>query len=500
MKKYKFLSVSVLLILSIISVLFLYFINIKNVDAHWADTEMNVLIENNILNGYDDGNLYPDRKVTRAEYAKMFVELTGLDNFVTDNVGGFTDVSANHWAYNYINITKDIIPNDGVNFSPDEELKRIDMVYTLSYFLDDINSTNNFNREPSFTDTEALSNVQKICLNYAVDNEYINGYPDNEFKPNNGLTRAEAATFLYKVFFRKSNDMTSHIKYLDQKTASMNIALSNELTGTSLKVYNNVKDEHNGLILTENIDYPLNILFSNFTGADGEFMLKVFYDYKEIDFKVANEFVSEYVFDLNSPSTIVMPLFLSDEIQLDDYSHKLTVVVFAGTNQYACDYESVTDSYGQCLDYEIRKPQTPSNNYMAHDYLIESNPISDINFSGFVINDDIDDAASVKMPSTEIRANPGETIDLNLFMGNIDGFSEYAAIVFMDWDVVDINGSSPLLLKTQGLSQQNFTLKAPEMPGKYEICGILIPNPFNNIPESSFYYTEYAYRFTLLVE
>ncbi len=500
MKKYKFLQVHVLLILSIIFTSFLYFVNTKNVDAHWSDTEMNVLVENNILNGYGNGDLSPDRKVTRAEYAKMFVELTGLDNFVTDNIGGFTDVSANHWAYNYINIIKDIIPNDSMNFFPDEELKRIDMVYTLSYFLNDINSANNFSRNPSFTDTGALSNIQKICLNYAVDNEYINGYPDNEFKPNSGLTRAEAATFLYKVFFRKNNDMTSHIKYIDKKTASMNIALSHELTGTSLKVYNTVKDEHDGLILTENIDYPLNILFSNFTGVDGEFMLKVFYDYKEIDFKVANEFVSEYVFDLSSPSTIVMPLFLSDEIRLDDYSHKLTVVVFAGTNQYACDYETVTNSYGQCLDYEIRRSQTPSNNYMAQDYLIDSNSISDINFSGFVINDDIDNAASVKKPPTGINATPGEKIDLNLLMGNVDDFSEYAAIVFMDWEAVDINGSSPLLLKTQGLSQQNFTLKAPETPGKYEICGILISNPFNNIPRSSFYYTEYAYRFTLLVE
>lgn len=116
MKKYKFLPVHVLLILSIIFTLFLYFVNTKNVDAHWADTEMNVLVENNILNGYGNGDLSPDRKVTRAEYAKMFVELTGLDNFVTDNIGGFTDVSANHWAYNYINTIKDIIPNDGVNF------------------------------------------------------------------------------------------------------------------------------------------------------------------------------------------------------------------------------------------------------------------------------------------------------------------------------------------------------------------------------------------------
>ncbi len=50
-----------------------------------------------VLNGYDNGTFQPGNSVTRAEFVKMLVTLTG----VTGSDGSFTDISG-HWGKSYI--------------------------------------------------------------------------------------------------------------------------------------------------------------------------------------------------------------------------------------------------------------------------------------------------------------------------------------------------------------------------------------------------------------
>ena len=45
---------------------------------HWAYTAVNVMRERGILNGYPDGNFYPEQNVTREEFAKIVVNTLEL--------------------------------------------------------------------------------------------------------------------------------------------------------------------------------------------------------------------------------------------------------------------------------------------------------------------------------------------------------------------------------------------------------------------------------------
>ena len=59
---------------------------------------------------------------------------------------------------------------------------------------------NLLNNEKSitFTDFDTMEAKELKYLRHAVSEEYLNGYPDGSFGPENNMTRAEAATVIYR--------------------------------------------------------------------------------------------------------------------------------------------------------------------------------------------------------------------------------------------------------------------------------------------------------------
>ena len=68
-------------------------------ESHWAYAPMMSLYKRNIITGYGDGTVQPDRAITRAEFIKILVQIsnTAIDTDAED----FADVTQAHWAYNY---------------------------------------------------------------------------------------------------------------------------------------------------------------------------------------------------------------------------------------------------------------------------------------------------------------------------------------------------------------------------------------------------------------
>lgn len=66
----------------------------KDVNNHWAKTQIEWATENNIFKGYPDGTFKPEKTITRAEYIKIISNLTGLNKTASLN---FKDVPKNAW-------------------------------------------------------------------------------------------------------------------------------------------------------------------------------------------------------------------------------------------------------------------------------------------------------------------------------------------------------------------------------------------------------------------
>ncbi len=109
-------------------------------EKDWFASYVGFMNQQNLLEGYSDGTFRPGKGITRAEYTALLFRLTQTESGAIDFELPFSDVSSDHWA--------------------------------------------------------------KKAIFSAVHSGYINGYPDDTFRPENPITRAEAVTVLNRALGR----------------------------------------------------------------------------------------------------------------------------------------------------------------------------------------------------------------------------------------------------------------------------------------------------------
>lgn len=80
----------------------------NDISGHWANSWIKKVLEKGIIENAPDHKFYPDKKITRAEYALMLlrvmVMITGDESLYTKHFGEtesmFNDVRTDHYAYN----------------------------------------------------------------------------------------------------------------------------------------------------------------------------------------------------------------------------------------------------------------------------------------------------------------------------------------------------------------------------------------------------------------
>ena len=161
--------------------------------THWASSTIEYLNTKELIKGYPNGTFKPESTITRAEAATIIAR--ALDITKTKNIT-FSDVKATHFAYDAIAAVAEkgiITGREASKFSPDGKLTRAEMATILK-------------RAYNLTGTTALpfkdvpsSHWAYEAIQTVYQNQLTGGYPDNTFKPNNSITRAEFATFLTKI-------------------------------------------------------------------------------------------------------------------------------------------------------------------------------------------------------------------------------------------------------------------------------------------------------------
>ncbi len=182
--------------------------------GHWAYERIVALTVPGVLGGYSDKTFRPERKVTRAEFAKMiFASGDKLDGIIPESdTDAFPDLKGN-WARTMINglaeanvIDKSDYPegfNPGANVTRAEAVKML--VRKLGYTADE----GNVESADGITDAAALPTYPDIndpdtqfYAGKATELGIADGNTDGTFAPDKVLTRAEAAAFLYNALYR----------------------------------------------------------------------------------------------------------------------------------------------------------------------------------------------------------------------------------------------------------------------------------------------------------
>ena len=169
--------------------------------------------------GYPDGTVHPNGQITRAEVATIFFRLLRDEvrdgAFTTSN--SYSDVAYGKWYNNPISTMSalGIITGypDGT-FKPNKPITRAEFAAIAARF-DETQS----GKSATFSDVIGHWAAKEIGIAYY--NDWIKGYPDGTFKPDQNITRAEAMTLINRVLERKPESPADLLTNMNKWTDNM---------------------------------------------------------------------------------------------------------------------------------------------------------------------------------------------------------------------------------------------------------------------------------------
>lgn len=162
---------------------------------HWIKPVVTELAKEDLVLGYENSYYKPQDNITRAEVAAMLAE--AFDLKMNNRSGNFPDVTSNHWAVGVVNAVYQegiFKGNDSSQFRPSDALTRGQMAAIISRAF----NLEAPAAAKEFTDVSAehwaYNDVQKLAASGITT-----GHPDGSFKPEDHVTRSQFAAFLHRA-------------------------------------------------------------------------------------------------------------------------------------------------------------------------------------------------------------------------------------------------------------------------------------------------------------
>ncbi len=173
-------------------------------NSHWAFTCIEEMSRRGVINGYPDGNYYPEGNVSRAEFAKIMCLAAGLNIKDGSGATSFADVTASDWYAPYIATGMYYLSGYYLNgqsyYYPNENALREDIAVALVKLKGYNTNVDESTLNAMFTDCQSISANARKYVAAALQNGLISGYDDHTFRGQASITRAEAATLLWRAY------------------------------------------------------------------------------------------------------------------------------------------------------------------------------------------------------------------------------------------------------------------------------------------------------------
>lgn len=170
--------------------------------SHWAYNAIEYLYNSGIVNGMGNSLFAPDALVTREQMVKMLVD--SLANIKVSNYEiKFEDVTLDAWYAKYISTAHYYSLVNGISetyFGVGNPITRQDMAVMIYNTLGSMEKSFTVKDNSGiFTDIEQVSEYAKNAVNELKKYALISGRGSNMYYPKETLTRAEAATIIYRM-------------------------------------------------------------------------------------------------------------------------------------------------------------------------------------------------------------------------------------------------------------------------------------------------------------
>ncbi len=167
-------------------------------DAKWAEEAVYKLAEMGIISGYGDGSFKPGNKITRAEFSKIIVMVTGM--YDKNAQCEFTDVKKGDWFYSYVASAEKLgLINGRGNgiFDPNAQITRADICVIVYRYIKMISPEFGKAAALNFSDSEAIPSYAKEAVGVLLNAGIVSGMDGNRFEPLQPATRAQSAKIVY---------------------------------------------------------------------------------------------------------------------------------------------------------------------------------------------------------------------------------------------------------------------------------------------------------------
>lgn len=176
-------------------------------ESHWAFSYISEMEIRGVISGYEDGTFRPDNYITRSEAAKMIAKIEG--SYKENIYEKFDDVKENDWHAPYIyavekyfnNYSDEVGGKEVYFFAPDFVAEREDIVVALvKQCWGNFYDVENDDISLEFWDYYDISEKKRPYIEKAFNENIITGYSDATFRPHSGITRAEMACIMCKLY------------------------------------------------------------------------------------------------------------------------------------------------------------------------------------------------------------------------------------------------------------------------------------------------------------
>ncbi|WP_368974914.1 S-layer homology domain-containing protein [Caldifermentibacillus hisashii] len=175
----------------------------SDIRGHWAEAEMQLLINKGILVGDGNNQYFPDRSITRAEFTKMIVVSLGLT--LVSGGATYQDVPSSSWYYPYImtaTVNGLVEGNGNGTFNPEGNITRQEMAKIIAN-IPAVKALPGNQAPLSFADSESIDKWAYSSVQLLASTNLIKGRTDNNgnlvFDPHAFLPRAEACVVIARL-------------------------------------------------------------------------------------------------------------------------------------------------------------------------------------------------------------------------------------------------------------------------------------------------------------
>ncbi len=172
---------------------------LSDIKGHWAEAFIQGLFDKGLISGFSDGTFKPDAKMNRAQYAALLVK--AFNPAPKRNGIPFSDVADNFWA-------KDVIGqayrSQFISGFPNNIFRPNDNVQRVQVLVSLVSGlglgSSDLSNLLTYNDRSQIPDYAKDKVATATKKGIVVNYPTlKQLNPNNDATRAEVAAMVYQA-------------------------------------------------------------------------------------------------------------------------------------------------------------------------------------------------------------------------------------------------------------------------------------------------------------